>query len=75
MKNLLKIFALIAKNLSKMGVTLKEVEILKFSSTGFSSLIGFFGKVKFLETQFFTFSLSLTSSNLRFPQNLYIEKN
>jgi hypothetical protein len=41
MKNLLKIFALIAKNLSKMEVTLKEVEISKFSSTGFSSLMGF----------------------------------
>jgi DNA-binding CsgD family transcriptional regulator len=42
MKNLLKIFALIAKNLSKTVLTLKEVEILKFSSTGFSSLMEFF---------------------------------
>jgi hypothetical protein len=42
MKNLLKIFALIAKNLSKTGVTLKKVEFSKFSSAGFSSLMGFF---------------------------------
>ena len=42
MKQLLKIFALIEKKLKKMGVTLKDLEILKFSSTGFSSLIGFF---------------------------------
>jgi hypothetical protein len=44
MKNLLKIFSLIAKNLSKTRVTLKEVGISKFSSTGFSSLMGFFGE-------------------------------
>jgi hypothetical protein len=31
----------------KTGVTLKEVEISKFSSTGFSSLMGFLGRLNF----------------------------
>ena len=53
MKKLLKIFALIVKNLSKTGVILEKVEFSKFSSAGFSSLMGFFWKVKFLENIIF----------------------
>ena len=78
MKNLLKIFALIAKNLSKMGITLKEVDILKFSSTGFSSLMGFLDEPEYQDYLFLPFKDETNGKDtygggryldLRIPQN------